>query len=47
MLRNNNSLSILYCTNFEFVLKYGITFWGSNSSMDKVFVAHKLYKNGM
>lgn len=39
--QDKNSLSILYCANFEFVLKYGITFWGSNTLMGKVFVAQK------
>lgn len=38
---NKESLKIIYCANFESLLRFGVIFWGSDSSMQDVFVLQK------
>lgn len=38
---NQDTLKILYYTNFDSVLRYGIIFWGGSSGIQSVFVVQK------
>lgn len=35
------TLRIIYCANFESLLRYGVIFWGKSSNVHKVFVIQK------
>lgn len=38
---NERTLRVMYCANFESVLKYGIIFWGRHTSAQDIFVVQK------
>lgn len=38
---SEHSLKVLYCANFESILRYGIIFWGRDGKIQNAFVAQK------
>lgn len=38
---NQSSVKVIYFANFESAIRYGIIFWGSNSSIQNIFIIQK------